>query len=149
MLLVRADTTTGAEGWWYEGAGIYKEVRLQFLPKVYVEDDSFYIYTKEIGENAVLGCEATFVNRTDRPQTVKPTLLVGDQQVAFDEITIEPLRSISVNKEFLIDQPKLWTPETPHLYEATIRIHGEQKNIDECSTTFGIRKFPTTRTVFS
>ena len=140
VLLVRADTTTGAEGWWYEGAGIYKEVRLQFLPKIYVDDDSFYIYTKEIGENAVLGCEATFVNRTDKPQTVRPTLHVGDQQVAFDEITIGPLRSVSVNKEFLIDQPKLWTPETPHLYHATIQIHGEQQNIDEFSTTFGIRK---------
>jgi len=140
VLLVRADTTTGAEGWWYEGAGIYKEVRLQFLPKIYVEDDSFYIYTKEIGENAVLGCEATFTNRADKPQTIRPTLHVGDQQVAFDEIMVEPLRSVSVNKDFLITQPKLWTPETPHLYQATIQIRGEHQEIDKLGTTFCIRK---------
>ena len=140
VLLVRADTTTGAEGWWYEGAGIYKEVCLQFLPKIYVDDDSFYIYTKEIGENAVLGCEATFVNRTDKPQTVMPTLHVDNKQVEFDEIIIEPLHSVSINKEFLITQPKLWTPETPHLYQTTIQIRGEQQDIDKLRTTFGIRK---------
>ncbi len=140
VLLVRADTTTGAEGWWYEGAGIYKEVSLQFLPKIYVDDDSFYIYTKEIGENAVLGCEATFVNRTGKPQTVLPTLHVGDQLVELDEIMIKPFCSVSVNKEFLITQPKLWTPETPHLYQATIQIRGEKQDLDEFRTTFGIRK---------
>ena len=39
----------------------------------------------------------------------------------------------------------LWTPETPHLYQAEVQILKDNKVIDETKTTFGIRsiKFTT------
>lgn len=40
VILVRTDTTTGSEGWWYEGAGIYKNVWLEVREPVHIDQDS-------------------------------------------------------------------------------------------------------------
>lgn len=75
VLLVRVDTTTGPEGWWYEGAGIYRDVWLEFLPLLSFNYDSAYIYTKEIQEKqALLGAELLVENESSDTVTVSPVI---------------------------------------------------------------------------
>ena len=50
---------------------------------------------------------------------------------------------ISFIKQVLpvIKKPKLWSPETPHLYNAITKIYLDKNLIDIYQTTFGIRSF--------
>lgn len=67
VLLVRVDTTTGAEGWWYEGAGIYRDVWLEFVPLIAFDRENAYVYTQELQETqAVMGAEVCIENYSQK-----------------------------------------------------------------------------------
>jgi beta-galactosidase len=137
VLLVRVDTTTGAEGWWYEGAGIYRDVWLEFLPEISFIRDSAYIYTKGIQENqAELGVEVAIENHGIRTIEVSPVLRINEQIIQLGKQVLNPFETKLINTTFTIDQPKLWSPEFPELYEAIFQIE-----LDECRKKFGIRTF--------
>ncbi len=42
---------------------------------------------------------------------------------------------------YTIDQPRLWSPDDPYLYEATVRLKSEGRIIGEQQVKFGIRSF--------
>ncbi|MGI6154658.1 MAG: sugar-binding domain-containing protein [Enterococcus lemanii] len=137
VLLVRVDTTTGTEGWWYEGAGIYKDVWLEVLPTIRINQESAYIYTKNITSNeAEMGLELTLENETGNQVEVTPEVTIGTQVLSFAPQTIAPYGQVQVKQDFTVKQPKLWTPETPFLYEASFAIA-----TDSFKKNFGIRTF--------
>lgn len=136
-LLVRVDTTTGAEGWWYEGAGIYKDVWLEILPAVAVDRERAYVYTKEIrNECAFLGSEFYLENYSEETVEVSPTITINEQVIQFGKQVLEPFEKKMLQQDFQLSSPILWSPENPHLYEATFQIAN-----DECRKSFGIRTF--------
>lgn len=54
VVLIKVDTTKGAEGWWYEGAGIYKDVYLEIKPKLQIVAEASFIETTEINQQEAL-----------------------------------------------------------------------------------------------
>jgi beta-galactosidase/beta-glucuronidase len=50
-----------------------------------------------------------------------------------------PLASVSVS----VDDPKLWSPESPNLYDARLELHSPEGLIDSVSTYFGYRSMTT------
>lgn len=138
VILVRADTTTGAEGWWYEGAGIYRSVWLEHKPLVSIVDDSTYIYTKNIDNNeAVLEVELAVKNDTNQVQLVAPTVsLDGKNIIQFDEVKIDCYQTAEFRQTVKITDPKLWIPENPYCYQAEFKI-----KTDEVQKRFGIHTF--------
>ena len=42
-------------------------------------------------------------------------------------------------QNFLVDAPRLWSPETPYLYKAVSKIYVDGQQTDEYTTRFGIR----------
>lgn len=136
-LLVRVDTTTGAEGWWYEGAGIYKNVWLELVPLTALDREGAYIYTKELRPDyALMGAELSVENNSQDLVEVAPTITINDQVIQFDQQVIPPYEKRTFNQEFRLSAPILWSPEKPHLYEAIFRIP-----TDECRNKFGVRTF--------
>ncbi|GEO46217.1 sugar-binding domain-containing protein [Companilactobacillus kimchii] len=138
VVLVRADTTTGAEGWWYEGAGIYRSVWLEYKPLISIDSDDCYIYTKSLSNNkAVLGIELSVKNDTNELQVVAPKVsLDGKKIIQFDETEIDGHQCHNFEKTITLMQPKLWTPETPYCYEAEFEI-----DTDKILKNFGIHTF--------
>ncbi|GEO57116.1 sugar-binding domain-containing protein [Companilactobacillus bobalius] len=138
VILVRADTTTGAEGWWYEGAGIYRSVWLEHRPLVSIVSDDCYIYTKSLdNSNATLGIEFSVKNDTDKLQTVIPTVSLDDKNVIrFNEVEIASYQKYDFKKTIEINDPKLWTPENPYCYSASFEIE-----TDKIQKSFGIHTF--------
>lgn len=135
-VLVKADTSRGQEGWWYEGAGIYKDVSLRILPQVSLAADDFYVYTQELTENeARLGYEFSLENATAQAVTKTVQVSVADFQT---EVTLEvPAHGqVSHHGEFTLNDVQTWSPETPHLYQASLKI-----NEDQITKNFGVRTF--------
>ncbi|MBP2058258.1 beta-galactosidase [Lactobacillus colini] len=135
VVLVRVDTTTGAEGWWYEGAGIYKNVWLEEVSPVHIERDSFYFQTLAISNPAEVKINFSVKNNSAEKVKVAPTLRINqDKEVKFHEVLVQPQGKQHFSKIITIDNPKLWSPEEPNLYQAELSIDG-----DELSQRFGIR----------
>lgn len=137
VLLIRVDTTTGAEGWWYEGAGIYRDVWLEFLPLTSFDQESTYIYTKEIQDNrAMMGAEVCLENHSLETVEVSPVIRINEQVIQLGRQILAPFENKVIKETFVLSEPILWSPESPHLYEA-----GFQMETDRCRKTFGIRTF--------
>lgn len=149
VLLVKVDTTTGAEGWWYEGAGIYKDVFLEFLPDIRIEPLATFIETTTLKEQqAQLNITLGVTNQRFIDQTklcVKGTI-VG-QTKAFD-FTLDALATTEFTYHQTVVKPMLWSVQTPHLYTAEFQLFLEDKMIDTYRQTFGIRTIDYTTTGF-
>jgi beta-galactosidase len=125
-ILVRAETTSGAEGWWYEGAGIYKDVYLEVLPKACLNEDDFYVYTKKIqGNRALLGIEGSVTNKHFNPVEVAPKVQIGNNVKSFDKKILKAGESYEFQTEWTLDNVTLWTPETPTLYKVKMMIEND------------------------
>ena len=58
-----------------------------------------------------------------------------------ENILINPGQTATYVQSFSIEQPRLWSPDAPYLYEAIIRLKSEGRIIDEQRVKFGIRTF--------
>jgi len=54
-------------------------------------------------------------------------------------VPLKPGKTATYVQSFTVDQPRLWSPDAPYLYEATIRLKSEGRIIDEQRVKFGIR----------
>ena len=79
---------------WYPGSGIFRDVTVRVCPKDHVKPNTLFIRTLEASENA-----------------------------ATVAVTFE-WRGGTSNFTFTVDNPSLWSPENPYLYE--IELFGER-----------------------
>ncbi|MDR3172841.1 MAG: DUF4982 domain-containing protein [Treponema sp.] len=145
VLLVRVDTTTGDEGWWYEGAGIYRDVCLIKTDALHVDTWGTYIHLDKLEDHAALMIvETTVVNRGYEPRSARLDTVFFDDRGneagrAGTSFTIDPLDSLTLVQKISVEEPLLWSPETPALYRAVSAITEDSITVDEYSTSFGIR----------
>ena len=145
VLLVRADTTTGAEGWWYDGAGIYRNVSLQITEKLHVKQWGVHAYTEKLeGDLACIRIESELVNDGYYQKEIEVTAFLydGKKKVAASErklISIPCMETGLVAETIVVEKPKLWSDETPNLYRIRVELSCDGEVIDEYDTMFGIR----------
>jgi beta-galactosidase len=144
VISVRVDATM-EEGWFYEGAGIYRHVWLAKTAPLHVARWGTYV-TTEVGEGAArVSARTTVANEGLEAATfdVEQSVLDPDGRV----VATGTLRALSVaagaEGEFPcvldVSKPQLWSLESPalHRLETTIRAGGAI--VDRYETTFGIR----------
>jgi hypothetical protein len=56
-------------------------------------------------------------------------------------VTIKARSESTVSMDLTVDDPILWSPETPFLYEVASRIISHDVEVDRCTTVFGMRAF--------
>ena len=150
VILVRVDCTE-SQGWWYEGAGIYRHIWLTVTDRLRVAHWGTFITTPVIHtEQATVSAQITLDNAYASSQTCTVrTLLLGTdgQPVAESTRTAEVagLEKISVTQDLTVANPRLWSPDTPVLYQALTEILQDGRLIDTYTTTFGIREITYTR----
>ena len=139
------------EGWWYEGAGIYRHAWLNVKNKVNIDKYGVFVNPKKLSdENWNIEIETSINNgyyknevvslvtkiyELDRElRTVGGAVATGNTEMnVYEYSKREFLQNISVKK------PRLWDIDSPNLYKAVsiVFINGEQ--VDECETVFGFR----------
>ena len=145
VLLVRVDTTTGDEGWWYEGAGIYRDVYIVKTDALHVDTWGTYIHLDKLDEKyAMMIAETTVVNLGYEPRkALLDTVILDDQGnevgKAGTSFTIDPLGNMTLVQRIALPEPRLWSPETPVLYTALSSIKEGSVTVDEYKTPFGVR----------
>lgn len=132
---VRVDSDQ-PEGWWYEGAGIYRNVRLLIGEPLYFSYNKTFVRSETDGRISV---SAQLMNDTDAEGEREVRFRVLDAagaEVAAEVSTVRvrPYAEAPVEAELRIKDPSLWSVESPYLYTMVISCGAESETVQ-----FGIR----------
>jgi beta-galactosidase len=144
VILVKVDATQ-PEGWWYEGAGIYRHVWLIKTDRLHVTRFGTYVTTPSVsGAVAAVSIKTTLKNEY---RTVKNITLVSKivdkngmvLDTKTSAVSIAPFEKTEIASEGTLINPKLWSPETPNLYKVLTEVSENGNIVDTYETTFGVR----------
>ncbi|MBQ6476171.1 MAG: DUF4982 domain-containing protein [Clostridia bacterium] len=148
MVVVHVDNTE-FEGWWYEGAGIYRPVWLSVLPPVYLVEDGLYVWAQPEDENDLGGtwqvtAEAEVQNTLSEAFQGELIFRLYDAQ---RQICAEGKESIAVPAgekhkavhRISITAPKLWELDDPSLYSAEVSLQSAEETCQSQKTALGFR----------
>jgi beta-galactosidase len=143
-IALRMDASFG-DGWFYEGAGIYRHVWLRKTDPVHLGHWETYVRSDVKGEVATLSLGTVVENAggKDISARVRWTILDADKKVvATVDSAAQPIAasgSSAFTASTKLARPALWSPETPHLYSAVVTVESNGKSLDAEAVTFGVR----------
>ena len=146
FLAVRVDATSW-EGWWYEGAGIYRHVWLVKTDPVHIAYNGTVVRTDLKKSDAAVTIVTTVVN--DEFEDVKFDLTSDILDDAGKKVAGAKNKSIKIaarskaeiEQMAQLNNAKLWSCDEPNLYRVHTTISRGGKSVDEYETTFGVRTF--------
>ena len=138
-VVVKVDNSEQPNCRWYSGSGIYRHVWLQTLPALHIKENGVIVTTPKVTERqAVVNVEVTIQNESNSEQKA----VVAVDYLQHKPITLKAGECKAVTFSFGIDNPKLWSPDTPHLYETIVELYSDLGPIIAHNAVhFGIRSF--------
>jgi beta-galactosidase len=144
VLTVRVDATLG-EGWFYEGAGIYRHVWLTKTSPLHFAPDGIYLRTEVSGKTATIFVQAEVVNESDQDQICLVETIPSDPQGFFsggvrsDSAPVPAWGRKTFEAKFPVENFKSWSVDDPALYSIETLINSGGIASDSKRTVFGIR----------
>jgi beta-galactosidase len=143
-LVVRMDASFG-DGWFYEGAGIYRHVWLIKTDALHLGPWESYVRTNLRGSAAILNLGTVVQNEGGEEESCRVRWQILDaagKTVAAAESgrdSIDPDGSTGFSAITKLASPALWSPDAPHLYSAVISVESNGKVRDAEQVSFGVR----------
>lgn len=143
-IVVRVDASQ-YEGWYYEGAGIYRHVWLNQYNNLHIIPDGLFVYTEPGNGRASIHVETTVINQQAGTAKAMVSCYITDRDgkvVAKTKglrILLKSNETKMVKQEFTLAQPVLWSPDNPYLYRVVQVIRSADGVVDSCKSRFGIR----------
>jgi len=143
-IAVRVDADP-MEGWWYEGAGIYRHVWLAVREPVHIVTDGVHCDPRQAADGSwSVPVEVTLDNIGTSPQPVTVDVqLIGPDGASAGEtavpIDVQPLVQATARAAIPVAQPRLWSPDEPTLYAVHVRVRSDGKVLDERRINIGFR----------
>ncbi|MEO7049938.1 MAG: beta-galactosidase GalA [Ferruginibacter sp.] len=144
IIAVRVDATQ-YEGWFYEGAGIYRHVWLNKYHNIHFANDGIFISSLVKQNNTVVNIEADIENQNPSSGSCSVYSYLTDRNGKKITQTKEQVIGISQNgnskikQQLNISKPVLWDLENPYLYRVISIIKQNGKVIDSINNRIGIR----------
>ena len=138
-LSVRCDAST-AEGWFYEGAGIYRNVWLEVKEPTHLEHNSWVVRATPKGQKGEVNMMVDVANTGDKDFEGTVQLSAAGRTVDLP-VTIRAGTTEQVGYSLSFDKPHLWSIEDPYLYTATFALKSEGNIIQQRDVRFGLRTF--------
>ena len=146
LICVRADATL-EEGWFYEGAGIYRDVWLEKMAEVSVAPFGTFVYAElqQPYDHAVVHVKTEVTNsglKTQLYEVEQRMLDAEGREVAHVSGFMYPIlakETRTCDHRIKISNPHLWSTTDPYLYkvETTVKVDGKVTDVYE--TTIGLR----------
>lgn len=126
---------------WYPGAGLYRNVHVVTTEKIHVPVWGTQITTPYVKDEYASVClRTTILNAGKTELTVVTDIMDADGQVVSTKTNKGVINhGQPFTQNFIVERPKLWSPETPVLYKAVSKIYSGDTLLDTYSTRFGIR----------
>ncbi len=134
------------EGWWYEGAGIYRHVNLFIKNRIHIPKYGLAIKMKEIEKNTwQVNLLTNICNQTtnDAELRIETVLVDPDKDLEVninnEGVLCEAGEESQVETEFKIEDPKVWDVDEPNMYNVVTRVYMDEELIDSEKTVCGFR----------
>ncbi len=144
VITVRVDASQ-FEGWFYEGAGIYRHVWLNKIHPLHIASSGTYVQTKLSAGNASIITETKIQNQlyTNIAAEIESYVIdkAGKKVASFaaQKINLKVNEIKTINQTATVITPKLWSIDNPNLYKLISLVKANGKTIDSVVTKFGIR----------
>lgn len=144
VIVLRVDASFG-DGWFYEGAGVYRHVWLTKSDAVHLGHWDSTVRPSLNGNTAALALAAVVENREKRQANAKVSWVIRDAKgatVATAQSPVHPVEpddSAPFEASAVLTDPRLWSPDEPNLYTATVTVETDGKQRDGEVITFGVR----------
>jgi beta-galactosidase len=153
VLVVRADASQ-YEGWYYEGAGIYRHVWLERLNNLHIAGDGLFVHStvtptpsgnSPAANTATVTIETTIANDGPKPATTTVSAFLTTREgkllgrAPAGSMTLSPNEQKTIVQNITVQHPNLWSPENPYLYRAGATLRSGNTLIDEEKIRIGIR----------
>jgi beta-galactosidase len=143
-LVARVDASFG-DGWFYEGAGIYRHVWLLKTDALHLDRWESYVRTEVKADAATLRLGTVVKNQSRQAENFRVRWQILDasgKAVASADSApqnLAPDGSVEVTASARLLHPALWSPDEPNLYAAIASVESSGKRMDAELVTFGIR----------
>lgn len=144
VILVKADATN-YEGWWYDGAGIYRHVWLLKTNPLHVGQWGTYVTTPDMtAEQAHVRVQTTVLNEfaVSVDCALQTDIVDRDGRVVASvtsTASIDNDEAHVFDDDLLVSPHTLWSLDNPYLYKAVSTVLQGGVVRDQYETTFGIR----------
>jgi len=139
------------DGWWYEGGGIYRHVRLVTVDAVHLTPDGVFVAAEPTGPLGGGRADAKVDVQTEVTNTgsssvsvlVRSEILDADGRILAEASSVPEIGISSgyqVKQALQIPQARLWSPDNPALYRLRSTVVVEGRITDQSTTTFGVRQ---------
>jgi beta-galactosidase len=144
VVQLRVDATLN-EGWYYEGAGIYRHTWLTKTHALHIAKWGTFVQSEMREKNAHVSIETEILNETG--ESVSGRVISRILDAAGKLITTVPPKhfeiaahgNLKVETQAILVQAALWSLEKPNLYRVVTQIESSGKVTDHDDVTFGVR----------
>ncbi|MFA6676675.1 MAG: glycoside hydrolase family 2 TIM barrel-domain containing protein [Bacteroidales bacterium] len=147
VLLVRVNRTEVSR--WYTGSGIYRHTWLQVTNPIHVKTWGTYVTMTDVNkESAHIKLSTTIVNQSKKDEKIKVSqfildenknLVIQNDRVLEADSVLIVQKTSNIEQFFKLNNPHLWSIETPTLYTVKTVISEKGRILDTYYTQIGIR----------
>ncbi len=147
VIAVRVDHSKSADSRWYTGSGIYRNVWLVYANPIHIAQWGVFAYPENVSDKkANIKVEVEVENGTsgDSDLTVVNELFSPDGEVvakATKNISVAAGQKNKLSADLKVRNPKLWSVDSPDLYQLKTTVLEDGEITDETITTTGIRSY--------
>ncbi len=126
---------------WYPGADLYRNVHLVITDKIHIPTWGTFVTTPKVSaEYASIQLIMDIAGASNRQNIDVSTVILDPkgEEVAKSQ-GVYCARGQEYTQCFIVDNPELWSPESPSLYTARTTLSVNGKEVDSYDTRFGIR----------
>ena len=144
LITVRVDASLG-EGWFYEGAGIYRHVWLTKTEPVHLAEGGTFVRSDLQGADAALALGAEISNAGTGDTQCRVVWRIEDPhgvEIAVCASAVQRLKAgetAQFTGKTALRTPALWSIETPHLHRLVCELEKDGRIVERSRTPFGIR----------
>jgi beta-galactosidase len=143
-IVARVDASFG-DGWFYEGAGIYRHVWLYKTDALHLGKWETTVRTGVNAKSAILSLGTVVENQGKQAESVKIRWEIFDaagKTVATAETTPQLIgvdRLANFTASASLPNPILWSVDSPNLYSAIVKVEAGGRTRDAERVNFGVR----------
>ena len=141
---MRVDATLN-EGWYYEGAGIYRHTWLRKTHPLHIAKWGTFVQSEPRGNGAQISIGTEIVNESAEKRNGRVRSWILDSNgklmatVPVKAFEIAAYETLTLEAQITLAQVALWSVEEPNLYRVVSQLESGGKAIDHDSATFGVR----------
>jgi beta-galactosidase len=144
VIAVRVDASL-EEGWFYEGAGIYRHVWLVKTSPLHVERHGTFVTSESKESSADVTARVSVINEGTNASTfdIEQTILDAEGKTLATaqskQVSLAAGDTGDFTNVIAVANPKLWSIETPQMHKLVTTIKAGVSVVDQYETPFGIR----------